>query len=370
MYNDEELMMFGEAYKKMMKVGKAGKTIIGSVSERLNESIDGDILRKKAKRMAKVLLECKAMKPAHDFLKGILVREATKKELAKLDSLYKIYEEEVPDEEKPEEDEPVEEADDEEDEEALDPKVATVKAALLNDYKSEQASLYQIFQGIVEFSNWIMTHGNNDERTIIKSLVAILEDEYLTKFAEIPGAKPEGDDAGDDAGADDEEAPADEERADDEEAPADDEDVEPAEESEEDDIEDDVTDEDGDNEEDEAPVEEDDDEEADFEALQKVLKSEAEECDDEDEPVEEADAGKFSEELLTTIEDIDDIDTIKKIADALVRWLPEKDVQEFCEKNGYFDDIEEDDTPDTSELDDALKAKTLKDVKESRKAKK
>lgn len=369
MYNDEELMMFGEAYKKMMKVGKAGKTIIGSVSERLNESIDDDILRKKAKRMAKVLLECKAMKPAHDFLKTILVREATKKDLAKLDNLYKIYEEEVPDEEKPEEDDTVEEAD-EDDEEALDPKVATVKAALLNDYKSEQASLYQIFQGVIEFSNWIMTHGNNDERTIIKSLIAILEDEYLPKFAEIPGAKPEDDGA--EEGGDDKEA--DTSADDEEEAPVDDEEPteeEPAEESEDEDDEEDK------------PVEEDD-EEADFDALQKVLKAEAEECDDDDEPVEEddeeddedkpveeADSGKYSDELLTAIEDGDDIDTIKKIADALVRWLPEKDVQEFCEKNGIMDDIEEDDTPDTSELDNALKAKTLKDVKESiRRAKK
>ena len=51
MYNDEELMLFAESYQKMQRKGTAGKKIIGTVSERLNESIDSQIQAAKLKKI-------------------------------------------------------------------------------------------------------------------------------------------------------------------------------------------------------------------------------------------------------------------------------------------------------------------------------
>ena len=194
MYNDEELMLFAESYQKMQRKGIAGKKIIGTVSERLNESIDSQIKAAKLKKMVKALLECEKMKSAKEFLNSISLTECTAKDLAKVEKLYKLYEEI----------EDVEEAED--DEADGDPDVAVIKSGFIADYKSDKLSLYKFLQAIVEFGQWIMTHGKNEERNVMKSLLAVLEDEFIPKFAELPGAT-------DDSTVDDE--PADDEESDD-----------------------------------------------------------------------------------------------------------------------------------------------------------
>ena len=268
MYNDEELMLFAESYQKMQRKGTAGKKIIGTVSERLNESIDSQIKAAKLKKMVKALLECEKMKGAEKFLKSISLTECTAKDLAKVEKLYKLYEEiedvKEEDEKDLDENNPNEfmdamrdiakevkkggkihealieticytidnlddldpaqadyadsiyqaamtayedikkyaeeaelynESDDEEeveeaedDEADGDPDVAVIKSGFISDYKSDKLSLYKFLQAIVEFGQWIMTHGKNEERNVMKSLLAVLEDEFIPKFAELPGA--------------------------------------------------------------------------------------------------------------------------------------------------------------------------------------
>ena len=271
MYNDEELMLFAESYQKMQRKGTAGKKIIGTVSERLNESIDSQIKSAKLKKMIKALLECEKMKSAKKFLKSISLTECKAKDFAKVEKLYKLYEE--IEDVKEEDEEEVEEAED--DEADGDPDVAVIKSGFISDYKSDKLSLYKFLQAIVEFGQWIMTHGKNEERNVMKSLLAVLEDEFIPKFAELPGAtddstvddKPADDEEADDAipadaEADDEaddEADAEDDTEDDDvdidvDAEIDDEDDEPAEEEEDVDVE--VGDED-----DEDDVEESEDEE-------------------------------------------------------------------------------------------------------------
>lgn len=262
MYNDEELMLFAESYQKMQRKGTAGKKIIGTVSERLNESIDSQIKSAKLKKMIKALLECEKMKGAKKFLKSISLTECTAKDLAKVEKLYKLYEE-------------IEEAEDdieeaEDDDADGDPDVAVIKSGFISDYKSDKLSLYKFLQAIVEFGQWIMTHGKNEERNVMKSLLAVLEDEFIPKFAELPGAT-------EDSTVDDE--PADDEEADDA-IPAD------AEDDEESDTEDDTEDDDVDIDVD-AEIDGVDDEPADDDDDDEVEESEEEEVDEADDEVDE-----------------------------------------------------------------------------------
>ena len=259
MYNDEELMLFAESYQKMQRKGTAGKKIIGTVSERLNESIDSQIKVAKLKKMVKALLECEKMKSAKEFLKSISLTECKAKDFAKVEKLYKLYEE-IEDVEEAEEEE-VEEAED--DEADGDPDVAVIKSGFIADYKSDKLSLYKFLQAIVEFGQWIMTHGKNEERNVMKSLLAVLEDEFIPKFAELPGATDDStvdDEPADDA---DEEIPADAED-DEEEVDVEVDDEEPTEDEEDTDID----------------VDSEDDEE---------IELDVEEAEDDEEEVTEAD---------------------------------------------------------------------------------
>ncbi len=279
MYNDEELMLFAESYQKMQRKGTAGKKIIGTVSERLNESIDSQIKVAKLKKMVKALLECEKMKSAKEFLNSISLTECKAKDLAKVEKLYKLYEEIEDVEEAEEED--VEEAED--DEADGDPDVAVIKSGFIADYKSDKLSLYKFLQAIVEFGQWIMTHGKNEERNVMKSLLAVLEDEFIPKFAELPGATDDStvdDEPADDA---DEEIPADAED-DEEEVDVEVDDEEPTEDEEDTDI-------DVDSEDDEEPADESEDEEEVEEAEddEEDIELDVEEAEDDEEEVTEAD---------------------------------------------------------------------------------
>jgi hypothetical protein len=282
MYNDEELMLFAESYQKMQRKGTAGKKIIGTVSERLNESIDSQIKSAKLKKMVKALLECEKMKSAKKFLKSISLTECKAKDFEKVEKLYKLYEE--IEDVKEEDEEEVEEAED--DEAEGDPDVAVIKSGFISDYKSDKLSLYKFLQAIVEFGQWIMTHGKNEERNVMKSLLAVLEDEFIPKFAELPGATDDStvdDEPADDA---DEEIPADAEddtEADEEDVDVEVDDEEPTEDEEDADIDVDVDSEDDedstDESEDEEEVEEAEDDEEDIEL-------DVEESEDEEEVTE------------------------------------------------------------------------------------
>ena len=76
----------------MQRKGTAGKKIIGTVSERLNESIDSQIKVAKLKKMVKALLECEKMKSAKEFLNSISLTECKAKDLAKLLLKYPDFE--------------------------------------------------------------------------------------------------------------------------------------------------------------------------------------------------------------------------------------------------------------------------------------
>ena len=363
MYNDEELMLFAESYQKTQRKGTAGKKIIGTVSERLNESIDSQIKTAKLKKMVKALLECEKMKGAKKFLKSISLTECKAKDFAKVEKLYKLYEEieDVKEEDEKEVDEnihnefmdtmrdiskqvkkggkiyealieticyaienldevsldppeadfadslyqaamtayedikkyaeeaelynesddeeEVEEAEEEEVEEAEDddadgdPDVAVIKSGFISDYKSDKLSLYKFLQAIVEFGQWIMTHGKNEERNVMKSLLAVLEDEFIPKFAELPGATDDSTVDDEPAADADEEIPADAED-DEEDVDVEVDDEEPTEDEEDMDIDVDLED-------DEEPADESEDEEEDIEL-------DVEESED-DEEVTEAD---------------------------------------------------------------------------------
>lgn len=236
MYSDEELMLFAESYETMQKRGTAGKKIVGSVAERLNEKIDEQLRASKLKAMIGTLLECKEMKKASAFLNGISINSCTSEKFEKVEKLYKLYKENFAEDDE-DIDANVDEADDEESE---DPDVAVAKAGFINDYKSEKMSIYKILLGFVEFGNWIMVHGKNDERTAMKALLAVLEDEFIPKFSELPGADASDDteaedDTEDDTEAEDSEDTEDTEEDDIEEPADDDSDT-----AEEDDIEDSV----------------------------------------------------------------------------------------------------------------------------------
>lgn len=111
----------------------------------------------------------------------------------KIDALYKLCceNEEKDDEDKTvneseEDDDQVDEADD--DDEPIDPDIDVMKSSYINDYKLDKVSIYKMLKGFEAFGEWILIHGKNEERPIMKALLAVLADEYIPKFAEVPGA--------------------------------------------------------------------------------------------------------------------------------------------------------------------------------------
>lgn len=72
---------------------------------------------------------------------------------------------------------------------APDPDVDVMKSSFINDYKLDKMSIYKMLLGFKEFGEWILIHGKNEERPIMKAMLAVLSDEYIPKFKTVPGAE-------------------------------------------------------------------------------------------------------------------------------------------------------------------------------------